>query len=136
MRFLDTNIIIRYLTRDDAQKAEACRELLERVQRGQEQVRVSEAIIAEVAYVLSSRAHYNLSHEEIRQRLTPIITLRGLKLPGKQLYLRALDLYAAHLSIDFEDVLSVAHMERDDIFELYSYDTDFDEILGVERVEP
>lgn len=136
MRFLDTNILIRYLTGDDPIKAEASRTLLQRVQRGEEQVRLSEAIITEVCYILSSRAHYHLSHEEIRRRLTPMINLRGLKLPNKSLYLRALDLFADYPAIDFEDVLSVAYMEHEGITELYSYDTDFDTLAGIRRVEP
>ena len=81
MRFLDTNIILRYLTRDDEAKAQACFELFQRVKEGKEEVFTSEAIITEIAYVLSSkRGPYRLSHEEIRSRLVPILTLRGLKL--------------------------------------------------------
>jgi len=136
MRFLDTNIIIRYLTGDDPQKAEAAFGLLKRVQAGGEQVRVTEAIITEVCYILSAHAHYHLSHDEIRQRLTPIINMRGLRLPRKAIYIRALDLFAEHPSIDFEDVLTVAYMEADGVQELYSYDRDFDAIAGVKRVEP
>ena len=34
MRFLDTNVILRYLTRDDEAKAEACYQLFQRVGRG------------------------------------------------------------------------------------------------------
>jgi predicted nucleic acid-binding protein len=135
MRFVDTNILIRYLTRDDPQKAEAVQRLFQRLERGEEQARTTEAIITETCYVLASRT-YNLSHEDIRQRLTPIINLRGLKLPHKRVYLRALDLYALHPRIDFEDVLSVAYMETEGITEIYSYDTDFDGIEGVGRVEP
>lgn len=71
MRFLDTNIFLRYLTRDDPEKAAASYELLQRVKRGEEQVTTGEAIIAEVGYVLSSRATYGLGHEEVRQRLVP-----------------------------------------------------------------
>jgi predicted nucleic acid-binding protein len=35
MRFIDTNIFIRYLTRDDPAKAERVKQLLERTQRGE-----------------------------------------------------------------------------------------------------
>jgi uncharacterized protein len=136
MRFLDTNVIIRFLTGDDPQKAQACRDLLLRVQRGEEQVRISEAIVTEVCYILSSRAHYRLSHEDIRQRLAPIVNLRGLKLPRKRLYLRALDLFATYPAVDFEDVLSAACMEAQAIEEFYSYDTDFDVLPAVKRLEP
>ena len=137
MRFLDTNIILRYLTRDDEAKAQACYHLFQRVKEGEEEVCTCEAIITEVVYVLSSsRAPYRLNHEEIKARLVPIVTLRGLKLPNKRVYLQALDLYASFPFLDFEDALAVAHMERQGVKELLSYDRDFDRIPGITRVEP
>jgi predicted nucleic acid-binding protein len=136
MRFLDTNIFLRYLTRDDEAKAQACFELFQRMKRGKEEATTCEAIITEVVYVLASRAHYHLSPEEIGARLRPILALRGLKLPQKRLYLRALDLYTSYTFLDFEDALSVAHMEHRDIKQILSYDTDFDRISGIQRMEP
>ena len=137
MRFLDTNIILRYLTRDDQVKAEACYQLFQRVMRGEEELFTCEAIVTEVAYVLSSpRAPYRLSHEEIRARLLPILTLRGVRLPQKQVYLRALDIYAFSPFLDFEDALAVAHMEHRGVTEIVSYDEDFDRIAGLRRIEP
>ena len=41
MRFLDANVILRYLTRDDEAKAEACYELFQRVQREKRRSRPS-----------------------------------------------------------------------------------------------
>ena len=137
MRFLDTNVILRYLTRDDEAKAQACYQLFQRVKQGEEELFTCEAIVTEVAYVLSSpRAPYKLSHEEVRARLLPILTLRGLKLPQKRVYLRALDLYASSLFLDFEDALAVAHMEQRGVTEIISYDRDFDRVTGLQRVEP
>src|SRR5688572_12750166 len=68
VRFLDTNVFIRYLTRDDEKKAAACFELFQHVGRGEEQVTTCEAIVTEVVYVLSSRGSYGLNHAEIRAR--------------------------------------------------------------------
>ena len=137
MRFLDTNVIIRYLTKDDEEKAEACYRLFQRVNRGEETLATSEAIIAEVTYVLSSRrAPYQLNHEEIRARLLPIVTMRGIRLPHKQICINALNIYASSASLDFEDALSVAHMQRLGIGQIVSYDRDFDAIPDVQRIEP
>ncbi len=95
MIFLDTNVILSYLTGDDEAKAQACYRLFKRVEAGEEELFTCEAIVTEVGYVLSSRrAPYRLSAEEIRARLVPIITLRVFKLPQKRVYLEALDLYA------------------------------------------
>lgn len=137
MRFLDTNIILRFLTRDDEQKAMACLALFQRVERGEEEVVLGEAILTEVCYILSSsRQAYRLNREEIRARLLPILNLRGLRLPGKRLYLRALDLYVQYPALDIEDAISAARMEALGIREIYSYDTDFDDIPGLTRLEP
>lgn len=137
MRFLDTNVIIRYLTGDDEAKAAACYELFQRVQRGEEELFTSEAVVAEVTFVLSSRrGPYRLNHEEVRGRLLPILSLRGLHLPQKTMCLNALDLYGSAPFLDFEDALAVAHMERRGLAEIVSYDRDFDRLPGIERVEP
>ena len=53
-RFLDTNILVRYLIRDDEEKALACLTLLERAGRGEEKLVTSDLVIAEVVWVLGS----------------------------------------------------------------------------------
>lgn len=136
MRFLDTNIFIRYLTGDDPAKAAACFDLFRRLNGGQETCTTCEAVIAEVVYVLASRATYNLPPAAIRDRLAPLLGLTGLRLPNRAVYLRALDLLTEHPGLDFEDCLLAAHMERAGEAELYSYDRDFDRIDGVTRLEP
>jgi len=136
MKFLDANIFLRYLTRDDEKKAQACFRLFQSLKSGEEKATTCEAIITEIVYVLSSRKHYNLSHEEVSARLRPLFDLKGLKIPQRHVYLRALDLYATHLALDFEDAVLLAHMERKKAKHLMSYDTDFDSISEIKRVEP
>jgi len=135
MQFLDANVILRYLTRDDPEKAGRCLELFRRADRGQVELTTSEAVLAEVVYVLASPRLYHLPPERIRDLLLPILNLRGLKLLSRPLYRRALDIYAAH-HVDFEDALAVAHMEQQGITEIVSYDKHFDRVEGVKRVEP
>ena len=135
MSFVDTNIFLRYLTRDDPDKAQACFELFKRAEANQVTFTATETVIAEVVYVLSSKRTYNLPRDQIRARLYPLISLQGLRLPQRRAVLRALDLYVAY-EIDFEDALIVAHMERGAVRNLYSYDRDFDQVPGVKRQEP
>ena len=137
MQFVDANIFIRYLTRDDPEKAAACRRLFEQAKLGQVSLTTSEAVIAEIVFVLSSKRLYNLSRQEIRARLYPLVSLSGLKLVNRRACLRALDLYGSN-NIDFEDALTIAEMERRKIIELYSYDKDFDRVSGYDfkRLEP
>jgi len=135
MRFVDTNIFIRHLTRDDPEKAQACYQLFLSAQRNEVALTTSEAVIAEVVYVLSSEQLYNLSREQIRALLYPLLTLRGFKLSGREVYLRALDVYASS-DLDFEDAIAVARMERHQLSEIYSYDRHFDQMSGLTRLEP
>lgn len=135
MMFLDANVILRFLTRDDPVKAERCLQVLQRADRGEVQLITSESVIAEVVYVLSSPRLYHLPPARIRDLLLPIINMRGLKLSPRRLYRRALTIYGSH-HIDFEDALTVAHMERQGINEVLSYDQHFDRIEEVVRREP
>ena len=136
MRFIDANPFLRFLTRDDEQNARACFALFRQLESGEVMATTSESIVAEIVYVLSSRSVYNLSHTEISQRLQPVLRLRGLKLSRKGVYFRALEVYETHQALDFEDALTVAHMEHDGLTELLSYDRDFDRVPEVKRVEP
>lgn len=138
MTFLDSNIFLRFLTRDDERKAEACRELFRRLDTREEQATTSESVIAEVVYVLSapSGAGYGLSPAEVASCLKPLLAVEGLKLARKRRYRRALDVYAAHPFLDFEDALSVAHIEDQKLDGLTSYDADLDRVSGVVRRQP
>ena len=140
MKFLDTNIFLRFLAQPqtplDQQKQAACLTLFQRVRGGQETVTTTEVVIAEVLYNLCSPRQYKLSHADAAARLRPLLNLGSLKIPNKNVYLRALDLFAEKSFLDFEDTVIAAHMERQGITELYSYDTDFDQVAGITRQEP
>lgn len=133
--FLDTNIFLRYLTQDNPDQGQRAYALLQQVEAGTLRVTTSEAVITEVVHVLSSKALYNVPRPLIRTRLAAIIRLRGLRLPYKRTYLRALDLYVG-TNIDFVDALSVAQMERAKITTILSFDRDFGKVPGITRQEP
>ena len=140
MRFVDTDIFLRFLVQPasllDQEKAESCRALFERAAAGEEVITTSEAVLAEVVYVLASPRQYGLAPVEVSGRLKPLIGLPGLKLSQKRLYLRALDIYSANAHLDFEDAISAAIVERMESSEIYSYDRDFDRLETVTRIEP
>lgn len=135
LAFLDTNVIIRYLTRDDPAQGARAKQLLDQVAAGTITVTTSETVIGEVVFVLSSKALYNLPRDRIRTHLSAILSLKGLRIAHKRMYLRALDLYVAVPRLDFADALSVAEMERRQLSTIISFDRDFDSITGVDRQE-
>ena len=133
--FLDTNIILCYLLRDDEIEAQHCLELLEKAERREVKLRTTDLIVVEIGWVLESPTTYNLPRDRIRDLLLPIILLPGLRLPGKKLYRRIFELYVDQ-NIDLIDAYNAAHMEKRGLTRIYSYDSDFDRIAGVSRVEP
>ena len=136
MRFLDANIFLRFLTRDDEAKAAACRALFDRLEKGEEEGTTSDVVIHEVLYVLCSPRQYGLSHDEASIRMRPLLAVRGLRLPKKRSTLHALDLYATYPFLDFGDALAIVQAGDDEMDAIYSYDTDFDRIPEVHRTEP
>ncbi len=91
VHFVDTNILLRYLTRDDEQKAQRALQLLMRVEKGEEKVVTSSLVIFEAVFTLQS--FYKVSRSRIKELILPIN-------------------------------------------HIYSWDTDFDKIEGLMRVEP
>ena len=134
--FLDTNVVIRYLTQDDPDQSKRAKAILDQVQAGKLQVTTSETVLGELVFVLSSKRLYQLPREEIRMYLSAIIGMKGLRLANKRMYLRALELYASLPRLDFADALSVAEMERRKLTTIISFDEDFDGIEGITRREP
>ena len=130
--FVDTNIFLRFLTRDDVDKAEACRMLLEQAERGEVNLVISHLVLAELAWTLES--YYRLSRQEIAENLRELLNLRSIRVSQKALLLRAVQLYE-QFNVDFTDAYNVAEMEKRSIRHIYSYDEDFDK-LGVERIAP
>ena len=133
--FVDTNVFVRHLTNDDAGQAERARRIFAEVEAGSRRVTTSEAILAEVVYVLTSKTLYNASRRQVRQLLAPILGLRRFKLHNKTSYLEALDLFAEIRSLSFPDAIAVAHARRTDV-RIVSFDKGFDRIAGVTREEP
>jgi predicted nucleic acid-binding protein len=131
--FLDTNILLRYLTRDDERKAQKALDLLTRIEQGQEKVITSSLVIFETVFTLQK--FYGVPRQQIKELLLPIITLRGLQLRDKHVYQQAFDLYISK-NISFADAYNAAYMTTEHISTIYSWDTDFDKIDDINRLEP
>jgi predicted nucleic acid-binding protein len=67
--------------------------------------------------------------------VSDVLSLPGVQLSGKGLCLQALELYAGH-NISFADAYTAAYMHSLKLSEIYSWDTDFDRLAGLTRVEP
>src|SRR5437867_3085655 len=112
MVVLDTNVILRYLTQDNPDRSRRAFALIQQLEAGERTATLPEAVLVETVQVLSSKRLYNVSREEIRTRLGVVLRLRGVKLPQKRTYLRALDLCVEYARLSFVDALCVADAAR------------------------
>jgi uncharacterized protein len=134
--FVDANIFVRLLTNDDPDKARRCFELIQRANRGEIELVTSEAVVAEVVYVMSSPRLYGTSRIEIASRLGAVIVASGLRLEHKSTILDALERFG-NTNLHFVDCLCVEHARRLGIpAAVYSYDRGLDRVPGVRRLEP
>jgi uncharacterized protein len=131
--FLDTNILLCYFTRDDEQKAQRALDLLIRVERGEEKIITSSLVIFETVFTL--QRFYKVPRQRIKELILSIISLRGLHLPGKNVYYHAFDLYVTN-NISFADAYNAAYMLSEKVSNIYTWDTDFDKVDGIARLEP
>jgi uncharacterized protein len=131
--FLDTNILLRYLSGDNQQMAEQALNLLLRVERGEEKVITSSLVIFETIFTLQS--FYKVPRQQIKEQVLPIISLKGIHLSDKSVFYKALDLYVTK-NISFADAYNAAYMISEEVFNIYSWDKDFDKIDGITRLEP
>lgn len=136
MRYIDTNVFIRCIANDSPVMSPASALLFDRLSRGEERAAVLESTVAEVVFVLGSRALYGFERTVIRDRLLALLLSQGIALEARTRCTRALDLFVENRAINFADALVAAACEEDESHELYSYDRGFDRISGLTRVEP
>ena len=107
--FVDTNIFIRYLTKDDPSKYEKCRELFKKTIEGEIEIATSELVIAELIWTLLS--YYKVPKADVIQKVSIIIGTENLFIPDKDIIADALVLYARK-NIDYIDAYNAVFMRN------------------------
>lgn len=133
MRFLDTNVLLRYFTGDNLEMAEAARRLLANVERGEEKIVVTPLIVFETVFTLQRT--YGVPRKRIAAMVSAIVSLPGIRFTEKRVCLDALALFVRQ-NISFADAYTAVHMRSHGITEIYSWDSDCDKIEDVHRVVP
>jgi len=131
--FVDTNIFLRYLTKDDPSKYEKCREMFKKAMKGEITVATSGMVIAELVWTLLS--YYKVPKAEVIEKVTVIVGTKNLSIPEKHIVADALVLYARK-NIDFIDAYNAVFMRYHGLREIYSYDEDFELMEDIQRREP
>lgn len=131
--FIDTNILLRYLTKDDPVQFPRCRHLFKKAQDGEVLLITSTLVIAELIWTLAS--YYRVPKEQIIEKTSIIIGSPAVQILEKDLIAEALVLYGRK-NIDYIDAYNAVLMRPLGLKEIYSYDKDFDKIEGIHRLEP
>ena len=133
MPIIDANIILRFLTNDIPKQADHCTKLLKRIESGLEEVWLPDLVLADIVWTLEK--FYKQPKQRIQELLIPILELKGLRHNNKKISKLAFQLYVEK-NIDWTDAFVAAQMITQKKCEIYSYDSKFDKVDGINRLEP
>ena len=125
---LDTNVLVRYLVRDDEQQAESARALLESLTTERPGYACREVIV-ELVWVLE-RA-YGVSRERIATILQELVATQSLVIEAAEDVARAAFRYQAG-GPGFSDLMVLAAADRAEARPLYTFDRKAARLEGVE----
>lgn len=106
MVWIDTNIIIRFITADHPTMTPEVAQLMKKTERGQIRLKVPSLVIAECCWVLESSL-YDFSRSDIANVLTAFLVSEGIEMDEKDVVLSALNMYSRS-SVDYVDAYLAA----------------------------
>lgn len=127
---IDTNLIIRYLTEDDAAKATAVEKLIKRASK--DKLELPDVIIAEVVWVLLS--FYKIGKDEVIEKLEGLLSLENIKI-NRRVLVQTIDIFRRY-NLSYTDAYLIAYTLNKSQDKVYSYDERFDKVKEIKRLEP
>ena len=124
---LDTNVLVRYMVRDDVQQAEAARALLDSL-TAERPGYVCREVTVELVWVLE-RA-YGFARDRIATILEELVATEGLVIEEADDVARAALRYRA-AGAGFSDLMILAAAERSGAHPLYTFDQKAAQLEGV-----
>jgi len=131
--FIDTNIFLRFLTRDQEKQYQACRKLFFQAQKGKIKLITTSLVIFELIWTLIS--YYEDPKEKVVEKVLSLLDFPNLKVEHKTLLFEALLLWQRK-NIDFNDAFNFIWAQNKKVEQIYSYDKHFDRLSQIPRVEP
>jgi len=127
--FVDTNVLIRHLTRDPPDQAERATRFLATA----DDLLLPDLIVAELAYVLGS--FYKAPRPQVATSIRAILVYPSIRTLDRDLLLRAVEVYE-YEGLGFADAYLVASAERSGVGTIVSFDRSIDRVTTVRRFEP
>lgn len=132
--YVDTNVFVRYFTKDEPELARKAGEFLDQVIEGKQEIVVLDTVIAEIIYVLTSKRLYSLSRLKASKMVESLVGLKSVRVGNKRRMVRALELYA-QTKFDFVDCLLVANVEAVPEAGLCSFETGYQQFEQITLVK-
>jgi predicted nucleic-acid-binding protein len=126
MRAVDTNVLIRLITRDDEKRATVAEAF---VQKG---VWVSHLVLAETAWVLSDA--YEFDHAKIATAIDMLLNNGNVTIQDLDVVVNALDHYRSKPKVGFSDCLILEIARKAGHLPLGTFDRDLSKFDGAERL--
>lgn len=129
--FIDTNIFLRAIVKEDEQTFNECLSFLKIVSNGKIKAITSTLVFLEINFVLLS--FYKFPKEKVQQALESILDLPHLRIVDAFDMREAIETYKK-TKAKFVDCLLASLLKKKD-FKIVSYDLNFDK-LNIKRLSP
>ena len=117
-KLVDTNVILRYLLRDEPSHYEKAKDLFEKVRTGEEKIIILESVIVESVYILTK--FYNVPKQVASEKLKNLLHYKGIANSDKNELSVALTLYSEN-NIDFVDCI-LCEKAKFNNYSLFTFD--------------
>jgi predicted nucleic-acid-binding protein len=125
VKVVDTNVLVRLITKDLVELAGQAQEMIEQAQTGE--IAVGEAVIEELCFVLEFHESYKMPRAVVYRAITTLLADQAFSIT-RDIH-RALDLYGKHSELDYVDCLIAvrADMKRKNVL---TFDKDLQKVLS------
>lgn len=124
MRAVDTNVLVRLITRDDEEQTQSAEEF---IAKG---AWVSHLVLAETSWVLDSV--YDVSREEIASAVEMLLNHQHLTIQDHEVVEAAVEKYRRRSRVSFSDVLILETARKSGHVPLGTFDRDLAKVEGAE----
>jgi predicted nucleic-acid-binding protein len=125
----DTNVLIRYLTRDNEPLYARAKEYFDKVKDGSSRAVIIESVIVECVYVLMKI--YKVPKNRVTESLIDILHYRGIANPDQKELIRALTLFSER-NLDIVDCILCVKAAGSNT-SLFSFDGELNKLSGSHR---
>lgn len=125
-RLPDTNVIVRYLVKDDIELYRRAKAFFDMVKTGEESALILESVVAECVYVLTKI--YKVPREKTAESLKNLLQYRGIINEDRAALVKALAVFAER-SLDIVDCILYAKAKGMNT-RLFSFDEDLNKLAS------